>query len=129
MELLLQAIEVARMRNAEPNTSHHIEQPCVRSFVEAVITSAIVSVESRIHQRPWQYIAYNRGCTCESVAGLLAKPLVQSTNSRDCLTVDIGWLIERMLEVIASPDVLEASTQEGQNLVNFDKRRSTFIYS
>jgi len=129
MELLLRAIEVARLRNAEPNASHHIEQPCVRSFVEAVITSAIVSVESRIHQRPWQYIAYNRGCTCESVAGLLAKPLVQSTSSRDCLTVDMGWLIERMLEVIASPDVLEASTQEGQNLVNFDKRRSVSIGS
>jgi len=41
----------------------------------------------------------------------------------------MGWLIERMLEVIASPDVLEASTQEGQNLVNFDKRRSVSIGS
>lgn len=129
MELLLRAIEVARLRNTEPNASHHIEQPCVRSCVEAVITSAIISVESRMHHRPWQYIAYNRGCTCESVVGLLATPLVQSTSSRDCLTVDMGWLIERMLEVIASPDVLEASTQEVQNLVNFDKRRSVFIYS
>lgn len=124
MELLLKAIEVARLRNAEPNASHHIDQPCVRSFVEAVITSAITSVESRIHQRPWQFIAYNRGCTCDSVAALLAQPAVQSTTSRDCLTVDMGWLIERMLEVIASPDVVEPSVQDGQGLVNFDKRRS-----
>ncbi len=123
MELLLQAIEVARLRNAEPNSLHHIEQPCVRSFVEAVITSAIMSVESRIHQRPWQFIAYNRGCTCDSVVALLARPQIQSTTSRDCLTVDMGWLIERMLEVIASPDVVESSVQDGQGLVNFDKRR------
>lgn len=123
MELLLQAIEIARLRNAEPNVSHHIEQPCVRSFVEAVVTSAVISVESRMHQRPWQFIAYNRGCTCESLAALLARPSIQSTSSRDCLTVDMGWLIERMLEVIASPDVVETSVQDGQSLVNFDKRR------
>jgi hypothetical protein len=123
MELFLQAIEVARLRNAEPNASHHIEQPCVRSFVEAVITSAIVSVESRMYQRPWQLVAYNRGCTCDSVAALLARPRIQSTSSRDCLTVDMGWLIERMLEIIASPDIIEPSAQDGQGLVNFDKRR------
>jgi hypothetical protein len=28
-----------------------------------------------------------------------------------------------MLEIIATPDVIEASAEEGQNLVNFDKRR------
>jgi hypothetical protein len=123
MELFLQAIEVARLRNAEGNSSHHIEHPCVRSFVEAVICSAIMSVESRLHQRPWQLIAYNRGCTCDSLAALLARPSLQSTSSMDCLTVDMGWLIERMLEVIASPDLVESSGQEGQNLVNFDKRR------
>lgn len=123
MELLLHAIEVARLRNAEPNASHHIEQPCVRSFVEAVISSAIMSVESRMHQRPWQFIAYNRGCTCDSLVALLARPYIQATSSRDCLTVDMGWLVERMLEVIASPDVVESSGQDGQNLVNFDKRR------
>jgi hypothetical protein len=58
------------------------------------------------------------------MAALLARPYIQSTNSRDCLTVDMGWLIERMLEVIASPDVVvEPTVQDGQNLVNFDKRR------
>ncbi|TFK24708.1 rho GTPase activating protein 22 [Coprinopsis marcescibilis] len=124
MELLVQAIEVARLRNAENTRSTPaLLQPSVRSFVEAVITSAILSIESRMHHRSWQTVALNRGCQCDSVASLLLRPFVQSTSSTDCLTVDIGWLLERMLEVIASPDVLDPPSGEGQSLINFDKRR------
>ncbi|TFK45164.1 hypothetical protein BDQ12DRAFT_50569 [Crucibulum laeve] len=127
MELLLQAIEVARSRNSEivnhlPLT-YSIERPCIRSFVEAVTTSAILSVESRMHHRAWQGVGVSRGSQCDTLASLLHRPFVQTITSRDPLTVDMGWLIERMLEVIASPDVVEAMSPEGQSLVNFDKRR------
>ncbi|KAF8951373.1 hypothetical protein BDZ97DRAFT_1932432 [Flammula alnicola] len=124
MELLIQAIEVSRLRNTEtPSTPQLIDQPCVRSFVEAVVTSALLSVESRMHHRAWQGVALSRGSPCDSLSSLLLRPYVQSTSSVDSLTVDMGWLLERMLEIIATPDIIEASSQEGQNLVNFDKRR------
>ncbi|RXW25664.1 hypothetical protein EST38_g130 [Candolleomyces aberdarensis] len=137
MELLVQCIEVARLRNAEnlgsssastpsaasASGSPVLLQPCVRSFVEAVVTSALLSVESRMHQRAWQSVANSRACQPDSIASLLLRPYVQTTSSNDCLTVDVGWLLERMLEIIAGPDVLDSSSQEGQNLVNFDKRR------
>lgn len=124
IELLLQAIEVARMRNSESTSSTRaVDQPCVRSFVEAVTTSAILSVESRLHHRAWQNVALNRGCQCDSLVSLLLRPYVQSVNTRDCLTVDIGWLFERMLEVIATPDVVDSQSMEGISLVNFAKRR------
>ena len=124
MELLVQAIEVSRLRNSESSsTAELLEQPCIRSFVEAVTTSAILSVESRMHHRAWQGVALSRGCPCDSLSSLLLRPYIQCTSSNDSLTVDMGWLLERMLEVIATPDTIEASSQEGQNLVNFDKRR------
>jgi hypothetical protein len=39
------------------------------------------------------------------------------------LLVDIGWLFERMLEVIVMPNVINPPVEEGQGLVNFEKRR------
>ncbi|KJA20499.1 hypothetical protein HYPSUDRAFT_68529 [Hypholoma sublateritium FD-334 SS-4] len=124
IELLIQVIEVARLRNTEtPSTPQLMNQPCVRSAVEAVATSALLSIESRMHHRAWQSIAIGRGCSCESLSALLHRPYVQSTSSVDSLTVDMGWLLERMLEIIATPDVIDAPSQQSQNLVNFDKRR------
>ncbi|KAH6903663.1 hypothetical protein BKA70DRAFT_1110702, partial [Coprinopsis sp. MPI-PUGE-AT-0042] len=131
MELLLQAVEVARLRNAESGQSGPtVTQPCIRSFVESVVTSAILSVESRIHHRAWQSVALNRGCQLDCIASLLLRPFVQSTSSNDCLTVDMGWLLERMLEIIANPDVVDSSSTEGQTpLINFDKRRYVLAVS
>jgi hypothetical protein len=131
MELLIQAIEVSRLRNSEcssPSSSSAaqlLEQPCVRSFVEAVTTSALLSVESRMHHRAWQGVAFSRGSSCDSFSSLLLRPYIECTSSNDSLTVDMGWLLERMLEVIATPDIIEPTFQdlEGQTLVNFDKRR------
>ncbi|KAF8805136.1 hypothetical protein BYT27DRAFT_7105396 [Phlegmacium glaucopus] len=124
IELLIQAIEVSRLRNSESSsTAQLLEQPCIRSFVEAVTTSALLSVESRMHHRAWQSVALSRGCSCDSLSSLLLRPYIQCTSSNDSLTVDMGWLLERMLEVIATPDIIETSFQDGQSLVNFDKRR------
>ncbi|KAF8883269.1 hypothetical protein BD779DRAFT_1674611 [Infundibulicybe gibba] len=122
IELLVQAIEVARLRNSD-NSIKLAETACVRSFVESAITSALLSVESRMHHRAWQNVASGRGTHYDSFSTLLAQPFTKSISIHDPLTVDMGWLIERMLEVIATQDVIESSTLDGQNLVNFDKRR------
>jgi hypothetical protein len=124
MELLLQAIEVARLRCSSDHN-----HACIRSGVEAVILSAILSVESRTHQKAWQNIAIARGVSCESVASYLSISTVNSTRSKDPFTVDLGWILERVLEIISAPDVLESSSTDGQNLVNLDKRKhlSTLI--
>ncbi|KAJ8454279.1 hypothetical protein ONZ45_g19367 [Pleurotus djamor] len=105
IELLLQAIEVARHRSFCPPASSHLppaERPCTRSFVEAVITSALLSIESRVHH---------------------PSSTVEAPSTRRSLTVDIGWLLERMLEIITSPDVLDSNPIPGNLLVNYDKRR------
>lgn len=128
METFLQAVEIARRRNSELGEGNRaaIEKPVTRSFVEAVIMSAILSVESRMYHRAWQTLAASRGATCDSVVSLLQKPAVERPVSRDPLTADMGWLLERTLEVISMPDILE---QEGLNLVNFDKRRYALTFS
>lgn len=130
MDLFLRAIEVARLRNAEKGTSSHrlVNKPCIRSFVEAVLTSAVISVESRMHHRAWQNVAISRGTQCDSLSSLLSRPSKQSLTSKEPLMVDVGWLIERMLEILTAPDVVEPSSPEGQNLVNFDKRRSAIEF-
>ncbi|KAJ6483670.1 hypothetical protein DFH09DRAFT_1292030, partial [Mycena vulgaris] len=129
MELILRAIEVTRLRNL-PNTpaaqspQSIVEVPCARSFVEAVLTSAVLSVESRMHSRPWQNIAMSRGAHCDSIASLLTQPATQSISSSRELTLDVGWFLERMLEIIAASDVVESVVQqEGHSLINFEKRR------
>lgn len=126
MELLLRAIEVSRLRNAETDKADVplVERLCVRSFVEAVLTSAVLSVESRTYHRAWQTIALVRGTPCDTLVGFLSKPAVSSLTTRGTLTADIGWLLERMLEVISMPDVLESGFPDRMPLVNFDKRRS-----
>ncbi|KAM6502914.1 rho GTPase activating protein 22 [Amanita muscaria] len=126
IEFLLQAIEVTRLRNMErPDPSQLVVQPCIRSFVEAIVSSALISVESRIHQRAWQSIAANRGVTCDSLMALMSRPYKDRANGHD-LTVDMGWLIERMIEIVVSPDIIESAVNGGQSLVNFDKRRQLY---
>jgi len=127
METLLQALEVARIRSLEGPVPQ-LDTPCVRSFVEAVITGAIVSTYSRLHQKAWQNVAMVRNAQCDSLPSLLARPKIRSVSSKEPLTVDMGWLIERILDVIAMPDTVEATTLEGQNLINFDKRRYVSYY-
>ena len=128
MELMLRAIEVCRLRNAEPDSGDLslAERPCIRSFVEAVITSAIVGVESRMFHRAWQTVALARGTSCESLASLLSKPAVSSISSNNTLTVDMGWVLEKMLEIISMPDVVDSTAPESLSMVNIDKRRFVF---
>ena len=127
MELILRAIEVARLRSAEiafppPSVT---ERPCIRTFVEAVLTAAVISVESRLHTRAWHNIAALRGVTCDTLTSLLSKSATTSTSLvyRDSLTVDVGWLMERLLELISIPDIVDSGSHDNQSLINFHKRR------
>lgn len=128
MERMLQVLEVCRSRSSKSaNADVSIaEQPCVRSFVEAVVTSAVLSVESRTYHRAWQNVASSRRTTYDTLSALLSRPVV-SASSRESLTVDMGWLLERMLEIIGMPDVLELAPQEAPSLINIDKRRSVSV--
>ncbi|KAJ7152811.1 rho GTPase activating protein 22 [Mycena filopes] len=127
MELILRAIEVTRLRNIPSHAVSAqaiVDFACPRSFVEAVLTSAVLSVESRMHARPWLNIASGRGAQCDSIASLLSVPTTQAVSSSRELTVDVGWFLERMLEIIATPDVIESlAQQDTHTLINFDKRR------
>jgi hypothetical protein len=113
MNLFLSALEVCRPR---PDATH----PCVRSFVEAALTAAILSPESRAFHRAWYNVARTRSCSLDSLASFLS---VQTTKQQvSDLRPDVGWILERMLEVISLPDTIE-SNQGGLSLVNFSKRR------
>jgi GTPase-activating protein BEM2 len=125
IDKLLRAIEVARLRNPDSGSSDTAaaDRPCIRSFVEAVLTSAAVSVESRAYYRAWQNVAAARGVQCDSLVSLLRKPLVQLSSPAEPLTVDVSWLVERILELISIPDLLTPTSEDGPRIVNFDKRR------
>ncbi|KAG1794206.1 uncharacterized protein HD556DRAFT_1237179, partial [Suillus plorans] len=55
MSLFLLAIEIARLRSMNTGSASFGcgDRLCVRSFFEAVLTSAVVSSEIHMHHRPW----------------------------------------------------------------------------
>ncbi|THH20488.1 hypothetical protein EW146_g880 [Bondarzewia mesenterica] len=124
MELILQAIEICRRRSLSDSPDDAFpENPCIRSFVEFVLTSAVLSVESRIHQRAWYNVANSRKVGCDNLLAYLARPVCQPSQPNHPLKTDMGWTLERMLEIISLPDVHEPMSPESRPLVNFDKRR------
>lgn len=125
MDLFLRAIEIARLRsmNAGSTSLGCVDRPCVRSFVEAVLTSAIISSESRMHHRPWQNIANSRGVQCDSLVGLLSRPAMPKKSYGDVLAVDVSWILERILELVSIPNVVMTSDENDQCIINLDKRR------
>ncbi|KAG2347597.1 hypothetical protein BDR05DRAFT_927537 [Suillus weaverae] len=125
MDLFLRAIEIARLRstNAGSSSLGCGDRPCVRSFVEAVLISAIVSSESRMHHRPWQNIANIRGVQCDSLVGLLSRPAMPKKSYGDVLAIDVSWILERILELVSIPNVVMTSSENDQCIINLDKRR------
>jgi hypothetical protein len=123
MELLLRAIEVCRDRSDYGHSQNSsAERRCIRSFAEFIITSAILSPESRICIRAWNNVANARRTGLDSLVTMLIRPLYQPTRSPSDLIIDMGWTLERMLEILSLPDVLTSPT-DGSGLVNFHKRR------
>ncbi|KAG8909517.1 rho GTPase-activating protein [Tulasnella sp. 417] len=123
MELIVKAVEVCRIRAQESDPScqeFDPDQPSVRSFVEAVLVSAILSPESRAYARAWHDVAGNRNTSVEDLVSLVSIP--QATVAKGpALTVDPAWIMERMLEIITLPDVIER--EESQSVINLEKRR------
>jgi GTPase-activating protein BEM2 len=148
MDLCLRAMEIARMRSLEAGLGRgsgtgtgggfadpqERERPVVRSFVEAVLTAAILSPESRMHQRPWQNIAHMRGVQCDSLGALLSRPTIpkskslSSSSDHHPLIVDVSWLLERILEIASIPNTVTISSEDPQSIINLDKRRSVFFF-
>ena len=58
----------------------------------------------------------------DSLVTMLTRPCYQPSPSSSDLITDLGWTLERMLEILSLPDVLTSPT-EGSGLVNFHKRR------
>lgn len=127
MELFLRAIEICRLRSIDPQSLSEdvslAQVPCVRSFVESILTSAIVSPESRLFTHVWASIAHARNATPDSLISLLHVRPVEAAENSSRLTVDPAWLLERLLEIISLSDVLDSPMETPLSLVNYDKRR------
>ncbi|KAI0046467.1 hypothetical protein FA95DRAFT_1606903 [Auriscalpium vulgare] len=129
LELLLRSIEICREKSVpdaplESSSLLPTEQRTIRSFVESILTSATLSPESRSHQRAWYNVAVNRSVSCDSLAAYLAKLIHPPSSGIIHLTTDMGYTLERMLEILSLPDVLDSP--EAGSLVNLDKRRHLY---
>jgi hypothetical protein len=123
MELLLKAVEVCRDQSDFDHSQHpSADRRCVRTFVEFILTSAILSPESRIYGRAWNNVANARKTGSDSLVAMLSRPSYQPSCSLPDLITDLGWSLERILEILGLPDVL-TSPVDGSGLVNFHKRR------
>lgn len=120
IELFLQAIEISRSRSQGVFVDGMEESPVVRSFVETVLTSALLSPQSRLFTRVWQDVATKRGASIDSFETFISTPLASVTGRKP--TVDFGWLLERMIEIVSLPDTLQ-DDGDSVGLVNFEKRR------
>ncbi|KIO16761.1 hypothetical protein M407DRAFT_59281, partial [Tulasnella calospora MUT 4182] len=123
MELIVKAVEVCRSRaqDSDPSSQEFDpDQPLVRSFIEAVFVSAILSPESRAYARAWHDVAGNRNTSVDDLVSLVSIPQTPAKKGTS-LTVDPAWIMERMLEIITLPDVIER--EESQSLINLEKRR------
>ena len=125
MDLVLRGIEIVRMRSMDAGSASVGcgDRSCVRSFVEAVLSSAVISSESRMHHRPWQNIANIRGVQCDSLVALLSRPAVPRKSYGDPLAIDVSWILERILELVSIPNVVTTSSENDQCIINLDKRR------
>ncbi|KAG0266631.1 hypothetical protein BGZ95_003020 [Linnemannia exigua] len=106
----------------------------IPSFVEAAISSALVSPESRAYTRAWLEVASGQRGSVETLEDVLAvrcsgheksgsTPLGELDIPAEELVPEIGWLIERMQETCC---YVRDMSYESPLLVNFDKRQ--YVY-
>ena len=115
------------------NNSIDVNSPTIRSMVENALVVALISPESRSHVGAWTQVAINRNGDIESLpsfirdmtADISNPTLSVSPRDRPC-AVDLGWIWERMLEVIL--DVRDEENTVNQ-YISFDKRRYLFNFS
>lgn len=130
MEVFLQALEMCRILSAKTD-GVAAGSPVIRSFVETVLTTAILSPESRMFQRAWYHTAIQRRLnsmeTLESfLRPSLTEPLPFPTGFK--LAVDFGWMVERLLELVSMPDALVNTGDALGSVVNFEKRRHLYTF-
>ncbi|KAG8827526.1 rho GTPase-activating protein [Serendipita sp. 401] len=131
MERFLQALELCRALSCKTDNVSDTA-PVIRSFVETVLTTALLSPESRLYHRAWHQTAIKRRLVHQdSLDQYLRLPsnveLPFSPGFK--LAVDFGWMIERLLEMMSMPDTLMNSTDTLGTVINFEKRRllCTFV--
>ena len=131
MEKFLQALDLCRALSSKTDGVED-GSPVIRSFVETVLTAAILSPESRMFHRAWYHTAGQRqvaiGSQAINVDSLeaLARPMARDKlpfQPGFKLAVDFGWMVERLLELISMPDSLVNTTDTLGPVINFEKRR------
>lgn len=125
---MLKAIEMiehcrSRMSNVffggQAERQSSMLDPSLASFVERAITSAIVAPECRLFASAWQGVATARNVSTPDSLISLVKSTLLVTDST--VTLDLGWLNERLVEIATHVD----SLSEGVS-INFSKRRWIF---
>ncbi|KZT61139.1 hypothetical protein CALCODRAFT_480099 [Calocera cornea HHB12733] len=117
VSMLLRAMDICRTRMSGAPS------PTMRSFVEASIAAALLTPESRSFTRAWQGVGQIRGLPVDTLNGLLSSsPQAGLQGLSHTMTVDLSWILERIIELLATPN---ASTfgQEASPLINLKKRR------
>jgi hypothetical protein len=128
IKTLLEALEICRQRahvvdaiwsSTRSAVGPELE-PTMSTFVGRALTAALLSPESRAHAKAWHIVATDRGGSVDVLSSMLPVGVARDPSNNGCCTIDLGWLLERITEVICQvPDFV----QESQHLVNFDKRR------
>jgi hypothetical protein len=117
LEKLFKALELSRTTGIKLDNPN---DPVVRSFAEAILSRALLSPESRSYIKAWQDVASHRTGRMDSLSSLLVTTSGTEEVEGRSLVVDLGWFLERMMEAVAMPNVIE-DTQKP--LINIDKRR------
>lgn len=100
----------------------------IPSFVESTLSAALVRPESRVFSLAWALAAEETVGAASQVLLDTLEPVVpkviEGLTIASSMTPCLGWLLERMLEIICYvPNMLV----ENNRLINFDKRR--YIYN
>ncbi|KAK4055210.1 rho GTPase-activating protein [Microbotryomycetes sp. JL201] len=107
-------VNVAFGGQKEPVETLH--DPTIASFVERAVVSAIIAPESRLFASSWLAVASTRGVAAiDSVLVLVRREPIAT---QEICTVDVAWVVERMLEIVTQVD----SLSDGM-AINFAKRR------
>lgn len=108
--------------------------PHIPAFLESAISAAVLRPESRGFANAWvqaskeiykQFGGTFSGSvnTLEGIVPEIPASLLKKTSANKALTPCIGWLIERMLEIVC---YVPNMSVENSRLINFDKRRYAY---
>lgn len=126
---LLQCLTICRARMSSMDlyeSSNSGPRQHIPSFVESAISSALVRPESRMFVAAWAFAVEGNGgsgAQLETLEQAVPKTVGSLSNNQP-MTPCVGWLTERMLEIVCYvPNMLV----ENNRLINFDKRR--YVYN